>query len=141
MHLCDAAVVFQAGDSGLQHSPRYGHLLLDPGYVDYQLIMKRIQLCEEIHSKYCVIDQSKNLSLLKVVDCENRQIVKALLYCSYIALSYVRGTLHVPNAMCSIQTQDGNSRLPTLAPDVFEDAISASQMLIYCYSWVKKILY
>lgn len=105
------------------------------GKVDVSIVKQWLEDCQTSHSS-CPdeLDLDGYPPDMRLIDCQKRRVIDAKDIeqagpPSYVALSYVWGrAFHAP-----IQT---DARLPSVLPQVIEDAIDVTLATGYCYLWV-----
>ncbi|KAI8711934.1 HET domain-containing protein [Fusarium sp. LHS14.1] len=123
-------------DYNLQHPKLPAIREIDTASVDFATIRNWLLHCQTHHSESCVpLDQSllQEITSLKLIDCQTRQVVEAPRDPIYVALSYVWGKSHAAEA-----TVLNESSLPEDVPRTIEDAIQAVLRLDLKYLWVDK---
>ncbi|KAH7071908.1 heterokaryon incompatibility protein-domain-containing protein, partial [Paraphoma chrysanthemicola] len=94
--------------------------------VDFALVKEWLQFCRDCHTATCSPVREQKFSSLKVIDCQNRNVVNADLSFIYVALSYVWGTA------TTIEEEEHSF------PATIEDSIKVVLTLGYRYLWVDK---
>lgn len=106
---------------------------LEPGRIDFAPIRGWLSYCKAHHEDFCGILQGypRQLSCLKVIECETGAIIKLPEDCEFAALSYVWGQ------QCDEQSTTSRAGfLPTHVPKTISDAIQATIHLNIRYLWV-----
>ena len=106
---------------------------------DFARIGSWLRECHESESGFhyrCKSQPRRTAFLSRVIDCETREIVPLTPDLEYLALSYVWGN-KTSNTEID-QTVQFNYRLPNLAPQTVEDAISVVRSLQKRYLWVDR---
>lgn len=102
-----------------------------PASIDYHLLRDWIHFCTHNHKLCCKTYRPSLLPGFKVISIKTRQVVEADPDCTYLALSYVWGTLESTELNPSSYNLDS-------APPVIQDAILVTGSLGYEYLWVDK---
>ncbi|KAH8691708.1 heterokaryon incompatibility protein-domain-containing protein [Phaeosphaeriaceae sp. PMI808] len=104
-------------------------------HFDPSIVQQWLGYCEKNHQEFC----SGNVKLprLKLIDCNNYVIVPASPESQYLALSYIWGK-SIHKMPSSKESGRYSSTLPSLLPDVIEDAITVTLALGFRYLWVDK---
>jgi hypothetical protein len=107
----------------------YTNLLLSGYPIEH--IRMSISRCELKHVDSCMLFRPDTLRALKVLDCEQKQIVPAPPGCRYVALSYVWGPRQ------SVNNVEDLSKLGVL-PKTVSDSCLVALSLGYKYLWVDR---
>ncbi|RSL62834.1 hypothetical protein CEP53_004631 [Fusarium sp. AF-6] len=107
---------------------------LEPGKINFSLINRWLSFCKGHHEKLCGIlpGYPRQLSCLKVIECETGAIIKLPEGCEFAALSYVWGKPQGNEP--GIASRVGF--LPPHVPKTISDAIQATTRLNIRYLWV-----
>jgi hypothetical protein len=94
--------------------------------LDLSLLLKGLELCEQLHGTYCRAEKPSELLTTRMIDVDERKVVRCPPDCDYIALSYVWG---------GVQPVVGALENKCL-PRTIEDAIIVTKALRRRYLWV-----
>ncbi|KAF5637781.1 heterokaryon incompatibility (HET) domain protein [Fusarium sp. NRRL 52700] len=121
-------------NSGDDEIPKFNGLRLDPIKINFEALKMWLDYCKCHHSEACqtLPGYPRQLSCLKVIDCQTGAIVKAPEACQFAALSYVWGQ---PQNNESTPTPRAGF-LPANMPKTIFDAIQATIRLDLQYLWV-----
>ncbi|KAI0112545.1 heterokaryon incompatibility protein-domain-containing protein [Nemania sp. FL0031] len=125
------AVLSRSQDALSLFSPR-----IVPEYHDSSTTRGWIQYCQKYH-KLC-LPTSSAVRGLRLIDCKSRTTRVAKDDDQYIALSYVWGKSGRSSNL-NTQYASDSLELPTVLPQVIEDAINVTLSLGYDYLWVDKL--
>ncbi|EEU41709.1 uncharacterized protein NECHADRAFT_87690 [Fusarium vanettenii 77-13-4] len=123
-------------DYNLQHPKLPAIRKIDAASINFSILRNWLVHCQTHHSASCIpLDQYllQEVTGLKLIDCETRQVVEAPRDPIYVALSYVWGKSHAAEA-----TGLSRSSLPEIVPRTIEDAIQVVLRLGLKYLWVDK---
>ena len=111
----------------------YGRVI-DPGRVNYNLILRWMKSCNDNHSAACLSQFGTPMPAFKVIDSTTRRIVTAPEGCKYLALSYLWGH----QSTTKEQQHFSQGKLDDHVPRVVKDAIEVAHELEIGYVWVDK---
>ncbi|PVH77437.1 HET-domain-containing protein [Cadophora sp. DSE1049] len=111
-----------------QSDPRIPIRTVEPGSIDYGIVQKWLQTCQDLHPDRCK-PPNVNVSNLQLIDCETRTIVPALNR-EYVTLSYLWGTNETETPF--------TGRLIPQLPRTIEDALLVTQNLGFRYLWIDR---
>ncbi|KAI8650846.1 HET domain-containing protein [Fusarium keratoplasticum] len=123
-------------DCNLQHPKLPAIRQIDAASIDFAILRNWLLHCQTHHSATCgPLDQAllQEITGLKLIDCQTRQVVEAPRDATYVALSYVWGKTHAAEA-----TVLSLSSLSETVPRTIEDAIQVVLQLNLKYLWVDK---
>ncbi|RTE78469.1 hypothetical protein BHE90_007063 [Fusarium euwallaceae] len=109
---------------------------ISPTSIDFSILQSWLLQCRNHHSASCAPPDQiilQDISGLKLIDCQTRQVVKAPRDATYVALSYVWGKSHAAES-----TVLNRSSLPETVPRTIEDALQVVLRLNLKYLWVDK---
>lgn len=128
-------VLCRVETSNCEASSSFGVRMVEPKFINYQLLRGWIDICQQHHYSSCFFEESKLIASFRVIDCETRLVVEATSRLPYVALSYVWGSRPFQAS--------GNLRtgvcVPDVLPDVIEDAITVTLRLGWRYLWVDRL--
>lgn len=110
----------------------FGPRLISPNRIDFSIFKHCINTCDKNHAQTCRTTQTKHPKGFRVIDCENKTVVRAPLRCHYTALSYVWGY-----ALPKEKDLPDDVPLKGLSP-VVQDGIDATLSLGFRYLWVDR---
>ena len=105
---------------------------IQPSSIDYSLVREWIRTCEASHKQQCCVPGPAPKAL-KLIDCENRRILRALPQWKYSALSYMWGKPQPEHDHRVL-----NGKLPQALPKTIEDAMEVSKQLGFRYIWIDR---
>ena len=108
---------------------------VDPCKVNYGLIRKWIQYCQDKHMGLCDFAREDLGTALRVIDCETQDITSLPGDQPYIALSYVWGDRGRSSSYPEVAT---DTAIIASSPLTIKDAILATKELGYRFLWVDK---
>ncbi|RSL60681.1 hypothetical protein CEP53_005380 [Fusarium sp. AF-6] len=123
-------------DENSQNSKRPILREISPTSIDFSILQSWLLHCRNHHSASCASPDQvllQDISGLKLIDCQTRQVVKAPRDATYAALSYVWGKSHAAES-----TVLNRSSLPETVPRTIEDAMQVVLRLDLKYLWVDK---
>lgn len=126
---------FLPADYNLQHPELPAIREIDATSIDFAVLRNWLLHCQTHHLESCTpLDQSplQEITGLKLIDCQTRQIVEAPRDPTFVALSYVWGQSHAAEATVLSRS------LPKTVPRTIEDAIQVVLQLNLKYLWVDK---
>jgi hypothetical protein len=100
--------------------------------VNFSLVEGWLTECNSLH-KACKPTPRALVKALRVIDCENRQVVEAPPECSFVALSYVWGRLPQSSHILDLLAID-------CLPRTIRDSIEVTIKLGYRFLWIDKFV-
>jgi hypothetical protein len=98
--------------------------------VDFNSVKRDLVKCRSTH-RSCYPEPQYTLQDFKVIDCTRREVVRALVDCRFVALSYVWGHKARNYSLSPLSLVDD-------LPQTIEDSIAATQALGFNYLWVDR---
>jgi hypothetical protein len=117
---------------------------IDRNRIDFSRLGSWIKHCQQHHGRTCSRDSEEiecpvtKPASIRVIDCTERRIIQTTFLASFVALSYVWGTVAEAFEAEGIPGEDLHNTLPATLPNTIEDAITATIRLGYRYLWVDK---
>lgn len=109
---------------------------VSPSQINYARLKEWMDSCQSHHGPRCTCSPTPPPFVLKVIDCQTRQIVPLHPGWEYFALSYVWGPLSAEESVVRIQRSE--AVLPDKVHGTIKDAIRVVNNLGGRYLWVDK---
>ncbi|PYH63637.1 HET domain-containing protein [Aspergillus vadensis CBS 113365] len=109
---------------------------VSPSQINYTRLKEWMESCQSHHGPRCTCSPTPPPFVLKVIDCQTRQIVPLQPGWKYFALSYVWGPLSAEESTVRIQKPE--AMLPDKVHGTIKDAIRVVNNLGGRYLWVDK---
>ena len=55
--------------------------ILKQDYIDFNILKGWISLCRDLHANVCAVEDPSSVPFLKMIDCETRKIIPAVICC------------------------------------------------------------
>jgi hypothetical protein len=122
------------------HQAHDGHTVRDP--VNWSRIRKLLETCTPEHHKNCYTPVTKQLPPdFRVLDIEEKRLVKPPVGSAYVALSYVWGApayAGIETRMADLQSFEQHVPLDVL-PRTLRDAVTVCRCLEQRYLWIDRL--
>ena len=102
---------------------------LKPSFINFELIKSWLHLCNEMHTKSCVVEESSSVPFMKLIDCNTGNIVPAAHH-PYVTLSYRWGSSSGPTEYLK--------SLPKSLPSTILDSITVTRKLGFRFLWIDR---